>query len=61
LPDADLETLRELDRRQDLLEVSRGRRQRLPGFGAALLLLGVVAEEPVVWRLGPEFFLVRIV
>ena len=61
-PDADLEALRKLDRRESLLEVRERSWQRLARIRRlSLLLLGLIAEEPVVGRLGPEFFLVRIV
>ena len=61
-PHRDLEAGRQLDLGEDLVEFGLGRRRRLARIGRlALLLLVLVAEEPVRRRLQPEILAAGIV
>ena len=58
----DLEARRQLDVGEDLLEIRLRRRRRLARIRhLALLRLGLVAQEPVGRRIGPEVLVVGIV
>ena len=58
----DLEARRQLDVGENLVEIRLRRRRRLARVGhLALLRLGLVAQEPVVRRIGPEVLVVGIV
>ena len=61
-PHLDLEARRQLDVGEDLVEIRLRRRRRLARVGhLALLRLGLVAQEPVGRRIGPEVLVVGIV
>ena len=62
-PQLDLEAGRQLDVLEggfDLLVGEAGRRRQRIEDVRALLLLCLVAHEPVVWRMQPEVFLARV-